>query len=293
MIKSMTGFGRGEYTDDNYNLKIEIKAVNHRYNDISVKMPRHMNYLEENIKKIIKDNISRGKIDIYLNLEYLDASLIDIKVDMNLAKSYKEALEKISEELDLDGNIIINNILSLSDIIKTERKEIDEEEILEVVQNSLKLAIADIMTMKIREGRELELDMVSHLEEIETVLYKIEERSPLVVIEYREKLKTRINELLENNLNIDEEKLNYEVAYFADKSNINEEIIRLKSHIGQFKDILAKEDIVGRKLDFLIQEMNREINTIGSKASDIEISSTVVDIKAEIEKIREQVQNVE
>lgn len=293
MIKSMTGFGRGEYSDTNYSIKIEIKAVNHRYNDISVKLPRHINYLEENIKKVVKNDISRGKVDIYVNLEYISESSIDIKVDMNLAKSYKQALDKINNELNLDGDIRINNVLSLPDIITTQRKEISEEEIWEVLKNSLNMALDDIMTMKIREGKELEIDMISHLTKIEEVLNKIEERSPLVVAEYKEKLKLRINDLLDNNAEVDEDKLNYEVAYFADKSNINEEIIRLKSHIGQFKNILKEEDTVGRKLDFLIQEMNREINTIGSKASDIEISSQVVDIKAEIEKIREQVQNVE
>lgn len=293
MIKSMTGFGRGEFRDTNYHLKIEIKTVNHRYNDISVKMPRHMNYLEESIKKIVKNNISRGKVDVYLNLEYIDGAPVDIKVDMNLAKTYKESLDKINDELGLGGEIRISNILFLSDIIKTERKEIDEESIWTVVKNSLQMAIEDIMTMKTREGRELEIDMISHLVEIEKVLLAIEARSPSVVVEYKEKLKSRISDLLDNDISIDDEKLSHEVVYFADKSNINEEIIRLESHIGQFKGILKEEDTVGRKLDFLIQEMNREINTIGSKANDTEISSAVVDIKSSIEKIREQVQNVE
>lgn len=293
MIKSMTGFGRGEFGDNNYHLKIEIKTVNHRYNDISVKMPRHMNYLEESIKKIVKNSISRGKVDVYLDLEYIDGAPVDIKVDMALAKTYKESLEKINDELELGGEIRISNILFLSDIIKTERKEIDEESIWKVAKNSLEIAIDDIMSMKIREGRELEIDMISHLVEIEKVLQVIEARSPLVVVEYKEKLRSRISDLLDNEMNIDEEKLSHEVVYFADKSNINEEIIRLESHIGQFKSILKEEDTVGRKLDFLIQEMNREINTIGSKANDTEISSAVVDIKSSIEKIREQVQNVE
>ncbi len=293
MIKSMTGFGRGEYRDSSYHLKIEIKTVNHRYNDISVKMPRHMNYLEESIKKIIKNNISRGKVDIYLNLEYIEGAPLDIKIDMDLARSYKKSLDKINNELELGGDIRINNILSLADIIKAERKEIDEESIWLAVKESLEMAIEDIMSMKLREGRELEIDMISNLGEIEKVLLEIEARSPLVVVEYKEKLKSRISDLLDSEMNIDEEKLNHELVYYADKSNINEELIRLKSHINQFKNILKEEDTVGRKLDFLIQEMNREINTIGSKANDIEISSAVVDIKSSIEKIREQVQNIE
>lgn len=293
MIKSMTGFGRGEFIDNSYSLKIEIKAVNHRYNDISIKMPRHMNYLEESIKKIVKKQISRGKVDVYINLEYLEGSPIDIKVDINLAKSYKESLEKLNSELNLDGDIRINNILSMSDIIKTERKELEEEQIWKCLKRSLDIALEDIMNMKKAEGVELEKDMVSHLLDIERTLEKIEERSPLVVLEYKQKLKDRISDLLESNVNIDEDKLSHEVAYFADKSNINEEIIRLKSHLGQFRSILKEEETVGRKLDFLIQEMNREVNTIGSKANDIDISSCVVEIKAQIEKIREQVQNVE
>ena len=293
MTKSMTGFGRGECSNENYHLKIEIKTVNHRYNDISIKMPRHMNYAEESMKKIVKEKISRGKVDVYVNLEYIDGAPIDIKADLNLARSYKDTLEEINRELSLSGDIRINNVLSLSDIIKTERKEIDEESLWEVVEGSLNMAVDDIMSMKAREGVELEKDMISHLKEIETILNLVEKRSPVVVTEYKEKLNVRINDLLDKDINVDEEKLSQEVAYFADKSNINEEIIRLKSHIKQFEKILAEEETVGRKLDFLIQEMNREINTIGSKANDIEISTSVVNIKAEIEQIREQVQNVE
>lgn len=293
MTKSMTGFGRGESSDDSYNLKIEIKTVNHRYNDINIKMPRHMNYLEESMKKTVKNKISRGKVDVYVNLEYIDGAPIDIKADMDLARSYKETLESINRELNLSGDIRINNILSMSDIIKTEKKEIDEESLWKVVEESLSIAVDDIMSMKLREGKELENDMVSHLKEIEDILIGVEDRSPIVVNEYKEKLNARINDLLDKDMIVDEEKLSQEVAYFADKSNINEEIIRLASHINQFEKILEEEETVGRKLDFLIQEMNREINTIGSKVNDIEIATSVVDIKSEIEQIREQVQNVE
>lgn len=293
MIKSMTGFGRGEFSDDRYHLKIEIKAVNHRYNDISVKMPRHMSYLEEKIKKIIKNKISRGKVDIYINLEYIDESPIDIKIDLNLAKSYKESLERLNRELDLGGEIRINNILAMSDIIKTERKELEEGVLWECLKKALNIALNDITQMKEAEGKELEEDIISHLSEIKAMLVKIESRSPFVVLEYKEKLKTRISEILENASDIDNDKLSYEVAYFSDKSNINEEVIRLNSHINQFNTFLKEDDAVGRKLDFLTQEMNREINTIGSKANDKDISIWVVEIKAEIEKIREQVQNIE
>ncbi len=289
----MTGFGRGESSNEVYNFKVEIKAVNHRYNDIVVKMPRHISYLEENVKKIIKTEINRGKIDVYINLDYINESAIDIKVDIPLAKSYKDVLEKLSEELELEENIRLFNILGLSEIIKTERKELDEDIAWTCLKEALNMALRDIMNMKVVEGEELKNDMISKLDRIETIVLEIEERSPLVVLEYKGKLKERIGELLDKDINIDEDRIASEVAIFADKSNINEEIVRLKSHVKQFLSILNEKDAIGRKLDFLIQEMNREINTIGSKANDMLISQNVVEIKSELEKIREQVQNIE
>ncbi len=289
----MTGFGRGEFSNEVYNFKVEIKAVNHRYNDIVVKMPRHISYLEENVKKIIKTEINRGKIDVYINLDYINESAIDIKVDIPLAKSYKDVLERLSEELGLEENIRLFNILGLSEIIKTERKELDEDIAWTCLKEALNIALRDIMNMKVVEGEELKNDMISKLDRIETIVLKIEERSPLVVLEYKGKLKERISELLDKDINIDEDRIASEVAIFADKSNINEEIVRLKSHVKQFLSILNEKDAIGRKLDFLIQEMNREINTIGSKANDMLISQNVVEIKSELEKIREQVQNIE
>lgn len=293
MIKSMTGFGRGEYLQDLYKIKVEIKAVNHRYNDINVKMPRHISYLEESIKKIIKEKISRGKVDVYINLEYINESPIEVKVDIPLAKSYKNALEELVIELNLEDNIRLNNILNISEIIKTERRELDEDLIWECIKHGVELALDNLMIMREKEGRELKLDILSKLDNIEESLFHIIERSPFVVLEYKEKLKERIKDLLDNNISLDEDRINSEVAFFADKSSIDEEIVRLKSHIKQFKTILEEDDAIGRKLDFLIQELNREINTIGSKANDIVISKYVVELKAELEKIREQVQNIE
>lgn len=293
MVKSMTGFGRGEFKSEIHNFKVEIKAVNHRYNDISVKMPRHIGYLEENIKKVIKTKINRGKIDVYVNLEYINDSSIDIKVDIPLAKSYKAALEELSNELNLGDNIILNNILGIPEIIKTERKELDEDATWDCLKEALNSAVLDIMSMKTAEGEALKEDMIMRLRKIEKIVLDIEKRSPVVVLEYRDKLNERIKELLDKDANIDEDRIAYEVVFFADKSNIDEEIVRLKSHINQFISILEDTDQIGRKLDFLIQEMNREINTIGSKANDMLISQNVVEVKSEIEKIREQVQNVE
>lgn len=293
IIKSMTGYGRGESLQGLYRVKIEIKAVNHRYNDISVKMPRHINYLEDNIKKMIKSKINRGKVDLYLNLEYVDESAIEVKVDIPLAKSYKIALEGLIEELDIDDSIRLNNLLNIPEVIKTERKELDEDLVWECIREAVEIALENMMFMREQEGKELKVDIIYKLENIESSLFHIKERAPFVVIEYKEKLKDRIKELVDNNISLDEEKINSEVAFFADKSSIDEEIVRLNSHIKQFYSILEESEPIGRKLDFLIQELNREINTIGSKANDVIISKFIVELKSELEKIREQIQNIE
>nr|WP_246566229.1 YicC/YloC family endoribonuclease [Tissierella simiarum] len=289
----MTGFGRGENTDGIHNFKVEIKAVNHRYNDIVVKMPKHINYLEEKVKKTIKEKINRGRVETFINLEYINESAIDIKVDIPLAKSYKVALEEILMELGIEDDIRLSNILNMSEVVKTERRELDEDMAWNCLKEALNMALEDIIRMRESEGEELKEDIKSNLDKIEDMVSKIKERSPLVVLEYKDKLKERIRELLDADVNVDEDRFNCEVVFFADKSNINEEIVRLRSHIKQFLSILEENEPIGRKLDFLVQEMNREINTIGSKASDLIISNLVVEIKSEIEKIREQVQNVE
>ena len=293
MIKSMTGFGRGESTDGIHNFNLEIKTVNHRYNDIIIKMPKHISYLEEKIKKIIKDRINRGRVEVYINLEYIDESGIEVKVDIPLAKAYKSGMERIMKELDIEDSIKLSHILSVSEIIKTERKELDEDITWDCLSTAIEMALDNVINMRINEGINLKNDMETQLIKIEGMIKEIEERSPLVVLEYKEKLKDRIVEILDGDCNIDEERINYEVAFFADKSDINEEIVRLKSHIKQFSRSLEEEKPIGRKLDFLTQEMNREVNTIGSKANDLIICNNVVDIKSELEKIREQVQNVE
>lgn len=293
MLRSMTGYGRGEFSNELYLFKVEMKSVNHRYNDINIKMPRHINYLEESLKRIIKKKINRGKIDVYINLEYISESAMDIKIDIPLAVSFKDALSELSRELDLKDDIRINNILTMSEIIKVERRNLDEDLILQSLKEALNIALEGLLNMKLAEGAELKTDMMQNLNSIEELVLKIEERSPVVVLEYRDKLRERIKEIVNNTIELDDDKINYEVAFFADKSNINEEIVRLKSHLRQFELILNEEGAVGRKLEFLIQELNREINTIGSKANDISISQNVVEIKSELEKIREQVQNIE
>ncbi len=293
MIKSMTGYGKGEAENDLFRLKIELKSVNHRYLDINIKSPRYLIYLEERIKKFIKEDLSRGKIDVFINLDFINQSSIDVKVDLPLASNFKKELDSLIIELGIDDKVRLSNILQISDIIKTEKKDLDEDLTWETLQNALSVALANITQMREYEGKQLKSDILLKLEEIELITNKIELRAPLVVEEYRIKLNERIKNLMDDSNFADYDRLALEVAIISDKSSIDEEIIRLRSHINQFREILNQTSAVGRKLDFLIQEFNREINTIGSKSSDSDIINAVVDLKSEVEKIREQIQNIE
>ena len=293
MIKSMTGYGKGEAENELFRLKIELKSVNHRYLDINIKSPRYLIYLEERIKKFIKGDLSRGKIDVFINLDFINQSSIDVKVDLPLASNFKKELDSLIIELGIDDKVRLSNILQISDIIKTEKKDLDEDLTWETLQNALSVALANITQMREYEGKQLKSDILLKLEEIELITNKIELRAPLVVEEYRIKLNERIKNLMDDSNFVDYDRLALEVAIISDKSSIDEEIIRLRSHINQFREILNQTSAVGRKLDFLIQEFNREINTIGSKSSDSDIINAVVDLKSEVEKIREQIQNIE
>ncbi len=294
LIKSMTGFGRGEMNDGLRNFAVEIKSVNHRYNDALVKMPKHISYLEENVKKKIRNVISRGRVEAYINLEYVGDGDIEVNVDLPLARSYKSAIELLCEEFSLKNDISVELFTKFPDILKTKKKEEDEDEIWLCLSKAVDIALKNLIDMRIEEGLELSKNIKSKLHNIRDIVKQIENRAPLVVIEYKEKLWNRIRELLDEKYEIDESKLANEVTFYADKSSIDEEIVRLYSHINQFIDTLdSSDDSVGRKLDFLVQEMNREVNTIGSKVGDIIITNYVVDLKSEMEKIREQIQNIE
>lgn len=293
MIKSMTGYGKGEAENGLFRLKVELKSVNHRYLDINIKLPRYLIYLEEKIKKVIKENLSRGKIDVFINLDFINQSSIDVKVDVPLANSFKQALDSLITELGIDDKVRLSNILQISDVIKTEKKDLDEDLTWETLQSAVEDALASISQMREYEGEQLKNDILLKLNEIELLINKIELRAPLVVEEYRNKLNERIKTLMDDSNFVDYDRLALEVAIISDKSSIDEEIIRLGSHVNQFRDILNQNSAVGRKLDFLIQEFNREINTIGSKSSDSDIVNSVVDLKSAVEKIREQIQNIE
>lgn len=290
---SMTGYGKGQYENDMYRFKVEIKSVNHRYMDINIRSPRQIAYLDESIKRQVKKVLSRGKIDIYIHMDYLEESEVDVEVDNDLAVSYYNAMLEIKKSLNLSSEIEVKDILNVSDVIKTKKKEIDEDDVWQVLEGAFNLALDSIVEMRKKEGDELKENIALKGANIEKLIKTIETRSPVVVLEYKRKLNERIKELLEDDIEVDKEKLSTEVAFFADKANIDEEIVRLKSHLKQLYSILEEETPIGRKLDFLIQEFNREINTIGSKSSDNIVTSNVVELKSEIEKIREQIQNIE
>ncbi len=293
VIKSMTGFGRGESFNELQNFNVEIKTVNHRYNDIIIKMPKHLNYLEEEIKKLIKAKILRGRVEVFIKLEYDEGSASKVNVDLPLARAYRDAIQELQDDLGMEDILNIRDLLRFTDIIKTEKIEMDEDETWNILKSALIDAIEEVVLMREKEGIELSNDIKVQVEKIETYLEEIQSRSGTVVEEAKEKLELRISELLDSEYEIDEEKLANEIVFLADKSDINEEIVRFKSHIDQLLNTIKEDDAVGRRLDFLIQEINREVNTIGSKSSDIEITRNVVNIKSEIEKIREQVQNIE
>lgn len=293
MLKSMTGFGRGEFQLGNNYFFVELKSINHRYMDTSIKLPKRFTYLEENIRKLIKTHVKRGRVEAYINYENMGESDIKIDVNIPLAKEYLNALKKIESELTVQDDITTSLISRFPDIINIGKQEQNEEEIWGPLEKSLTIALNNLMEMRKQEGEQLKIDLLKRLDKTQNYIVEIRERSPIIVQEYKQRLTQRIKEILEEEQAFDENRIAIEVALFADKSNITEEIVRLNSHIGQFNDTLKDEDSVGRKLDFLLQEMNREINTIGSKANDLTISNLVINIKSEFEKMREQVQNIE
>ncbi len=294
MVKSMTGFGRGEYNDGKRNIIVEIKAVNHRYSDISVRMPRRYSFAEERLKAIVKDTARRGKIEISIMVENLTENDTNIKLNTMVAKQYYENLLTLKQELDIVGDVTLQYISSLPDVLKSIPDLEDEEEIYECLAKPTRDAAQRLKEMREVEGKKLGQDMMDRGGVIQEIVKDIERKSPELVKIYQEKLFQRIKELTEDAIDIPEDRILLEAAVFADKSNVTEELVRLASHIEQMNKIIAKEgEPEGKKLDFLVQEMNREANTIGSKANALEITAKVLDLKSEIEKIREQVQNIE
>jgi len=288
----MTGYGRAESIIGGKKISVEMKSVNHRYSDYSVKVPRYYGFLEERVREYASGYIFRGKVDIYVNIESYEEADKEIILNSDLARSYIEALKKLRDEFSLTDDISVSVVARNQEIFKAERKEDDQEEIWSAVKVVLKEAIDAFVAMREREGERINKDLVERIEYMKTLAKDIDERSPETVEEYRQKLYSKIKELLEDRT-IDEGRVLTEVAIFADKVAVNEEIVRLASHFDEFYIILGLGEPAGRKLDFLIQEINREVNTIGSKANDIVIAKKVVELKGEIEKLREQIQNIE
>lgn len=292
MFKSMTGYGRHEICDGGKKIMVEIKSVNHRYSDYSIKAPRHYGFLEDKIREYVSRQVSRGKIDIYVSIESYGEADREIVLNEELAKNYIDVLKEMVEKFGLKDDISVSNVARYNEIFKSERKEEDDEEIWALVKNVLDPALESFVAMREREGERLYNDMAARIEYMKTLAEKIDERSPKTVEEYREKLYSKIKELVAEK-DIEEARILTEVAIFADKVAVNEEMVRLSSHFDEFKNIAASNEPAGRKLDFLVQEINREVNTTGSKANDIEIAKLVVELKGEIEKLREQIQNIE
>lgn len=294
MVKSMTGFGRSEYNDGKRNIIVEVKAVNHRYSDITVKMPRRYAFAEERLKGIIKEFAKRGKIDLSIMVETITENDTTIKVNPMVAKQYIDNLTQLKEAFQLSGEITLQFLSTLPDVIKTIPDLEDEEQLFESLSIPVKEAAAKLDEMRIIEGEKLAEDIIMRGVLIREWVKQIEKRSPAIMAAYMEKLRDRMKELLGNSVEIPEDRIRMEAAIFADKSSITEELVRLDSHILQLNRIIQNSTQPdGKKLDFLIQEMNREANTIGSKANDIEITNIMLEMKSEIEKIREQVQNIE
>lgn len=294
MIKSMTGFGRSEYSDGKRNIICEIKSVNHRYSDISVKMPRRYSFAEDKIKQTIKEKLSRGKVDVSISVENVTENDVTIKLNRLAANQYYENLKELKEEFALSGDINLGLLAGMPDVLKAVPDVDDEEELTKAILIPVSEASINLESMRAIEGARLAEDLLNKGDNIKSILDKIEERAPLVVRDYTDKLRERIAVLLDGAVEVPEDRILVEAAIFADKCAIDEEITRLNSHLAQLKTILTgTESTVGKKLDFLVQEMNREANTIGSKANDITITNHMLNIKAEIEKIREQVQNIE
>ena len=294
MIKSMTGFGRGEFSDGKWNVTVEIRTVNHRYCDIAVRMPRRYSFVEDKVRKTIREKISRGKVDVSILVENITESDVTIRLNEPVADQYIENLNRLKNEFRLDGEISLSLIAQMPEVLKQIPDVEDEDEMTRCILTPVMQAVENLEEMRAAEGRKLAQDLLMRADLIRELVSRIEVKADDVPREYAKRLRDRIGELLEGSVEIPEDRIMVEAAIFADKCNITEELTRLKSHMDQMKTIITESSGAdGKKLDFLVQEMNREANTIGSKANNLEITSLMLQIKAEIEKIREQVQNIE
>lgn len=294
MIYSMTGFGRGQNINSIFDVTVEVKTVNNRYCDVIVKMPKKLNVFEDRIKNKVKTKLSRGRIEIYINFEEKSYDNYEVVPNFQILDKYVKAYEDIKSKYQLDQKIDLQMLIRLQDGIEVSYLERGEEDYWEALEPALDEALIKLENMRRIEGEKLKSDILSKVNRIQTILSDIEKLGPMVLESYKARVKDRIGELLkEMNVELDAYRLSNELAIYADKTNINEEVVRIRSHLDQIGQILSLNEPMGRKLDFLIQELNREVNTIGSKSPDYDISNYVIDLKSELEQIREQVQNIE
>ena len=292
MIMSMTGFGRAELSVGTRDIIVEIKSVNHRYFEFSCRTTRGYSFLEDKLKKYVNERVSRGKVDMYVGVTDNDDTSVEVELNRPLAKGYIDAMRAMADEYGIGDDISVSVLSRFGDIFQISRPPADEEAVFNDVKAVADAALEQFLSMRAAEGEKLRADIISRSEKIMSIVGEIEERSPVTVREYRERLYAKLKDVLQSS-DIDDQRILTEAALFADKVAVDEETVRLRSHFDQMNRFLSLDEPVGRKLDFIVQEMNREANTIGSKVNDSELAHKVVDIKGEIEKIREQVQNIE
>lgn len=292
MIKSMTGFGRSEIVKGNRKISVEIKSVNHRYLEAGIKMPKKLNVFESRMRDLLKKYATRGKIDIFINYEDDSESQVNLKFNQNIADEYMAIFNNMSEKYNLKNDMTVGGLARFPEVITMDEVQEDEEELWHFIEEAMKAALEQFVNTRILEGENLKKDLLEKLDHMEELVAFVEKRSPEIMKEYRSKLESKVKELL-GDTTIDESRIATEVIIYADKICIDEETVRLRSHIEHARKCLNEEGGIGRKMDFIAQEMNREANTTLSKANDIEISNAAIDLKTEIEKVREQIQNIE
>ncbi len=292
MIKSMTGFGRCEFADERHKIVVEMKAVNHRYCDINIKMPKKLSFFESAIRGVMKKYIQRGKVDVFITYEDYTEHNVCLKYNRELAKEYLDKLHMMSAEFGISDDITVTSLSRYPEVFTLEEQSLDEEELWKLLEGVVENACEHFVQTRIDEGNQLKEDLLSKLDGMRKTVAFIEERSPQIVAQYQQKLREKVKELLGDNT-VDESRILTEVTIFADKICVDEELVRLKSHIETMETTLLAGGSVGRKLDFIAQEMNREANTTLSKSNDLTLSNCAIDLKTEIEKVREQVQNIE
>lgn len=292
MIKSMTGFGRCEFTDEKRKFTVELKSVNHRYLDVNIKMPKKLNFFESSIRTLLKEYIERGKVDVYITYEDYTEDNYALKYNVSLAAQYLNYLNSMAEDFGLENDIRVSNLSRYPDVLVMEEQDVDEKELWDGLEHALRGACEQFVASRIKEGENLKGDFLDKLDDMISYVDFIEKRSPQIMEEYRRRLEDKIKEIL-GDRQMDDGRIATEVTIYADKICVDEETVRLRSHINTTKDTLLEGGSIGRKLDFIAQEMNREANTILSKANNIEISDTGINLKTSIEKVREQIQNIE